>query len=151
MPGSWKGEFVCEINFRYRRNSVFFVLIAEHRTSSLSSEVHMRVCGSLLNQSTCILNTFNHVPRTVSCVECFRSMGCLAHSMCHLVPVHKHCRSLVCIAGNKLDLFPVGLNSTRAALSHQLHHFIDRISRHSQVVEVFHFGGLRISSLLYCQ
>uniref|UniRef100_A0A3Q2XCZ8 Reverse transcriptase domain-containing protein n=1 Tax=Haplochromis burtoni TaxID=8153 RepID=A0A3Q2XCZ8_HAPBU len=65
--------------------------------------------------------------------------------------LYDHYKSLFCIAGNKLDSFLVG-DGLRQGCPLSLILFIifmDRISRRSQVAEGFHFGGLRISSLLF--
>ena len=58
---------------------------------------------------------------------------------------------MVCIAGNKSDLFPVRVELRQGCpLSPILFIiFMDRISRHRQVVEGVRFGDLRIGSLLF--
>uniref|UniRef100_A0A669EXX2 Reverse transcriptase domain-containing protein n=1 Tax=Oreochromis niloticus TaxID=8128 RepID=A0A669EXX2_ORENI len=65
--------------------------------------------------------------------------------------LYNHRKSLVRIAGNKSDSFPVGDGLRQGCpLSPVLFIiFMDRISRRSQVAEGLHFGGLRISSLLF--
>ena len=67
----------------------------------------------------------------------------------HSVPVRKS--SLVRVAGNKSDLFPVGVGLRQGCpLSPVLFIvFMDRISRRSRVGEGVEFGGGRITSLLF--
>ncbi|KAK0134946.1 LINE-1 reverse transcriptase [Merluccius polli] len=65
--------------------------------------------------------------------------------------LYDRCQSLVRIAGNKSDLFPVRVGLRQGCpLSPILFIiFMDRISRHSQGVEGVRFGDLRIGSLLF--
>ena len=65
--------------------------------------------------------------------------------------VRAWCQSLVHIAGNKSDLFPVRVGLRQGCpLSPILFIiFMDRISRRSQGVEGVRFGDLRIGSLLF--
>uniref|UniRef100_A0A3B3QL96 Reverse transcriptase domain-containing protein n=1 Tax=Paramormyrops kingsleyae TaxID=1676925 RepID=A0A3B3QL96_9TELE len=65
--------------------------------------------------------------------------------------LYERSRSLVCIAGNKSDVFPVrvGLRQGCPLSSVLFIIFMDRISRRSQGVEGVQFGGLRIASLLF--
>ena len=65
--------------------------------------------------------------------------------------LYDRCQSLVRIAGNKSDLFPVRVGLRQGCpLSPILFIiFMDRISRHSQGVEGVRFGDLRIRSLLF--
>ena len=65
--------------------------------------------------------------------------------------LYDRCQSLVCIAGNKSDSFPVRVGLRQGCpLSPILFIiFMDRISRCSQGVEGFRFGDLRIASLLF--
>ena len=65
--------------------------------------------------------------------------------------LYDQCQSLVRIAGNKSDLFPVRVGLRQGCpLSPILFIiFMDRISRHSQGIEGVRFGDLRIGSLLF--
>ncbi|KAK0149127.1 LINE-1 reverse transcriptase [Merluccius polli] len=65
--------------------------------------------------------------------------------------LYDRCQSLVRIAGNKSDLFPVRVGLRQGCpLSPILFIiFMDTISRHSQGVEGVRFGDLRIGSLLF--
>ena len=65
--------------------------------------------------------------------------------------LYDRCQSLVHIAGNKWDLFPVRVGLRQGCpLSPILFIiFMDRISRRSQGVEGVRFGDLRIGSLLF--
>ena len=65
--------------------------------------------------------------------------------------LYDRCQSLVRIASNKLDLFPVrvGLHQGCPLSPILFIIFMDRISRHSQGVEGVRFGDLRIESLLF--
>ena len=65
--------------------------------------------------------------------------------------LYDRCQSLVRIAGNKSDLFPVRVGLRQGCpLSPILFIiFMDRISRRSQGVEGVRFGDLRIGSLLF--
>ena len=60
-------------------------------------------------------------------------------------------QSLVCIAGSKSDPFPVRVGLCQGCPLSQVPFiiFIDRISRHSQMVEGVGFSDLRIPSLLF--
>ena len=60
-------------------------------------------------------------------------------------------KSLVCIAGNKSDLFPVrvGLRQGCSLSPILFIIFMDRISRRSQGIEGVQFGDLRIGSLIF--
>ena len=65
--------------------------------------------------------------------------------------LYDRCQSLVRIAGNKSDLFPVrvGLRQGCPLSSILFIIFMDRISRRSQGIEGVLFGDLRIGSLLF--
>ena len=65
--------------------------------------------------------------------------------------LYDRCQSLVRIAGNKSDLFPVrvGLRQSCPLSPILFIIFMDRISRRSQGVEGVRFGDLRIGSLLF--
>ena len=58
---------------------------------------------------------------------------------------------MVCIAGSKSDPFPVSVGLPQGCPLSQVLFiiFMDRISRHSHVVEGIRFGDLRIPSLLF--
>uniref|UniRef100_A0A669EEJ8 Reverse transcriptase domain-containing protein n=1 Tax=Oreochromis niloticus TaxID=8128 RepID=A0A669EEJ8_ORENI len=93
---------------------------------------------------------FDHVPWGVLW-EVLREYGVSGPLLWAIRSLYNCCKSLVRIAGNKPDSFPVG-DGLRQGCPLSLILFIifmDRISRHSQVAEGFHFGGLRISSLLF--
>uniref|UniRef100_A0A3B4FLA9 Reverse transcriptase domain-containing protein n=1 Tax=Pundamilia nyererei TaxID=303518 RepID=A0A3B4FLA9_9CICH len=93
---------------------------------------------------------FDRVPRGVLW-EVLREYGVSGPLLRAIRSLYNRCKSLVCIAGNKSDSFPVGDGLRQGCpLSPILFIiFMDRISRRSQVAEGFHFGGLRISSLIF--
>ena len=54
----WRGGSTRLSNFGFRRSNAVFILDMEQWTSSIPSTVSLRVCGSLPNQSTCVLWTW---------------------------------------------------------------------------------------------
>ncbi|KAK0132808.1 LINE-1 reverse transcriptase [Merluccius polli] len=93
---------------------------------------------------------FDHVPRGVLW-GVLREYGVSDPLIRAVRSLYDRCQSLVRIAGNKSDLFPVGVGLRQGCpLSPILFIiFMDRISRHSQGVEGVRFGDLRIGSLLF--
>ncbi|XP_061625818.1 uncharacterized protein LOC133476446 [Phyllopteryx taeniolatus] len=58
IQGCWRGGKVGKSNLRFRRSIVVFVLAVEQWTSSIPLAQSLRVHGSSLNQSTCVLWTW---------------------------------------------------------------------------------------------
>ncbi|KAK0132885.1 Retrovirus-related Pol polyprotein from type-2 retrotransposable element R2DM [Merluccius polli] len=93
---------------------------------------------------------FDRVPRGVlwGVLRVYGVSDPLIRAVCSL---YDWCQSLVRIASNKTDLFPVrvGLRQDCPLSPILFIIFMDRISRRSQVIEGVRFGDLRIGSLLF--
>ena len=124
-----------------------FVQAMEQWTSSTPSAGSLRVHGSLPNQSICALWTW----RRHSTVSCGGFSGTTGYQIWAVRSLYDRCQSMVRIASNKSDLFPVRVGLRQGCpLSPILFIiFMDRISRHSQGVQGVRFCDLRIGSLLF--
>ncbi|XP_061753818.1 retrovirus-related Pol polyprotein from type-2 retrotransposable element R2DM isoform X2 [Nerophis ophidion] len=93
---------------------------------------------------------FDRVPREVLW-GVFRGYGVSDSLIVAVRSLYDQCQSLVRIAGSKSDTFPVRVGLRQGCPFSQILFitFMDRISRRSQGVEGFRFGGRGIRSLLF--
>ena len=127
-----------------------FVLAVEQWTSSTPLAGSWRVHGSSPMCFVDLAKVFDRVPRGVLW-GVLQEYGVPDPLIGAVRSLYDRCQSLVCIAGSKLDLFPVRVGLHQGCpLSRILFIiFMDRISRRSQGAEGVRFGDLRIRSLLF--